>query len=279
MSKPAEWVEVCRSEQSTTFKVASFCADSRLVGQSPIDDLIGYLGSVLRLGTKELLADNDVLGRVLLLGLVSGAEMYFRSVLAKLISVCPLCRSCASSHMLSLAAVDYYGRDDLGFGLLENVSFATQGEVLKQTKKLTGIEWDQKSSVAEAISAFESLSHFRHAAVHARGELSPRNTQELGISGAARKCLIIRFPELQEGANVCLNAARAYNRFMYQKVFERWIGHRLFSGEWNADRGRFRKVLALFRAHEDSLGGPAYAFHLYTKLRPAIQSALKPKPV
>jgi hypothetical protein len=161
--------------------------------------------------------------------------------------------------MISLGAVDYYGYDDLGLGLLEGVSFATQGEALRSTKKLTGIEWGPETSVGTAISTFERLSHFRHAAVHARGELSHRNAGELGISTTARQCLVLDFGGLQHAADICLNAARAYNRYIFTKVVERWIGQRIFTGVLKKDWGQFTKLFALFRAREDSFGGSRYS--------------------
>ena len=235
---------------------------------------------VMPLGRKEVLEQNDVLGRVLLMGLVSGTEMYFRTVLARLIGICPICRSNASSLTLSLAAADYYGVENLGFGLLDNISFAAKGEVLRATKKLTGFEWEpRRSSVGTAIDEFEKLSHLRHAAIHARGELNPHNLGALGLKKQSRTQLAIKFYNLQHAAEVCLNAVRAYDRFLFHQVTQRWIAHRKLTGNWKDDKDLFCRLLSLFRSKEESRGGPRFVKHIYISLQPCIAGAAKARTV
>ncbi len=278
MSKSPDWVVVCEPEQASILDADRFCATSKNDLLSPIDDFTAYLRMVIPLGDPTALDGNDVLGRVLLLGIVSGTEKYFRSLLSGLIVACPISRQAASDQMLSLHALDYYGVKQIGLGLLENTSFAGNGEILKATKKLTGIEWKEQDSVTEAINAFEALSHLRHAAIHARGELGPRNTKALKIEPKERQCLVVKFAELQHAADICLNAVRAYNRFMFQKVVERWIGRKRLTGSWKKDRSEYGKLLALFGSAEYGCCGGRFAIYAYNKVEPAIKASLKPNP-
>ncbi len=274
MSRISIPLEICRSETSVALSANDFCGLSDGAGCSPIDDLIGYFRSVMPLGNRETLERNNVLGRVLLLGLVSGTETYFRSILARLVIRCPFCCSIAGSQMMSLAAAQHYSEEELGFGILERISFSSSGELARATLKLTGINIDVRSSVATAIEQFELLCHFRHAAVHARGELNPANLAAIGIGTAgAENHLVIRLGHLHLAAEVCLNAARAYNRFLFKGIMNRWIEKRKLTGNWATDRQQFSRMLSVFRSREDGYGGPAYTFWLYNQLRPAIVRA------
>jgi hypothetical protein len=271
------WRSICSPEQFAQFNAINYCEESRPGKLSPIDDVLLYFRSVLPLGTKEDLETNDVLGRILLLGLVSGSELFFRMLLARIIKLCPLTRRFAADQMLSLGAVDFYAPEDLGLGLMENVSFATEGELLKTTRKLTGFEWNaSKTSVGAAISQFEQLTQLRHSAVHAGGELGVRNLSAIGLTATSRQRLVIRFSALQEAGEICVNAVRAYNRFMHQSICERWIAGRKFSGEWSSDRVLFGRLCAVFCSRDDLLGGNRYKRKLYSSLVPSVLKARKP---
>jgi hypothetical protein len=267
-------LEICRSETSVALSANDFCGVPEGAACSPIDDLTGYFRSVMPLGDRDTLDKNNVLGRVLLLGLVSGTETYFRSLLAKLVIHCPFCCSHAGSQMMSLASAQYYSDDDLGFGILERISFSSSGELGKATQKLTGLVIDTRSSVSSAIEQFELLCHFRHAAVHARGELNTANLAAIGIGTAgSENHLIVRLKHLHLAADVCLNAARAYNRYMFKGIMNRWIEKKKLTGNWATDRQDFSRMLSIFRSREDGYGGPAHTAWLYNQLRPTITRA------
>ena len=67
----------------------SVCRPLRAVPVSPIDSFYSYIGSLVPLGKEEKPKASDVLGKVLMLGIVSATEHYFRAVLAGSIRVCP----------------------------------------------------------------------------------------------------------------------------------------------------------------------------------------------
>lgn len=266
----------CRSEQYVGLDATNLIQEQDDPNSSPIDDFIRYTRSVIPLGTPDSLGDSDVLGRVLLLGLISGAEMFFRGVLAGIVGVCPLSRQHASQLMVSLASVDYYGKEQVGFGLIEGVSFATEGEIGKYTKKITGIDIPQTGSLAAAIEEFERLSHFRHAAVHARGDLAPRNAHAIGLPFDSRHNLVVRFPELQVSAQVCTNVARAYNRHMCLELLKRWCIHGITDGPVRVTRSKIGRLTSLFRCKEDGLDGAAHARYIHDKVL-EVKTKLKTK--
>lgn len=147
MSNTGRWAEICSTEKSLQLDIDRLRCFLSTASGNPIDDFYCYISSILPLGSEEELGRSEALGRVLLLGLVSGSELYFRSILSGVIRVCPLSREQASKHTLTLGAFDYYGPEEVGLGLLENSSMATAGEIRKQTKRLLNIDMEPGSSV------------------------------------------------------------------------------------------------------------------------------------
>jgi hypothetical protein len=269
VSNGEKWAGICSVEATVVLDAAPLCIPHDAPDDSPVDDFYEYVAAVLPLGTEQALETTAAFGRILLLGLVAGVELYFRTVLSGIVRVCPLARTQASDHPVSLAAIDYYGSDDIGLGLLENISFATAGEIAKQTERLAGIKWERTSSLGVAIAEFEKLGHLRHAAVHARGNLSPRNVRELRLSSGKRVALRLRLADLHLAAAVCQNVVRAYNRLVFRRLVERWIGEKVLFGDWKRDGERFSRLFSLFHSVRDRAGSDI-AYNAYRALRPTL---------
>ena len=101
-------------ELSLTASIRHVPTGSRL---SPIAD---YFDATSRLKGKILAAANsndaELLG-LMIIGVVSAAEFYFRSVLGRLIQICPLCVRHAESAQVPLGALSYYQGSDYCFAL------------------------------------------------------------------------------------------------------------------------------------------------------------------
>jgi hypothetical protein len=118
------------------------------------------------------------------------------------------------------------------------------------------------------------LCELRHAATHARGQLGHQNLRDLGIVVRRRRlALNVGVDGLHTAAAVCQNVVRAYNRYVFKRIVERWLAEKLLSGNWRKDRARFSKLFGLFRSARDG-DGPATAYRAYLALRPAIRSAI-----
>jgi hypothetical protein len=275
VSNDKKWL-VNTLEEETAFDASSFCTSMSESEPNPIDDFYSYSRDIIKLGSPSQLTENPILGRLLLLALVSGVELYFRSILSGIIKHCPIARKHAFKQQISLENVEYYGFDEIGLGLLEGVSLADSGSIKKETKRLTGIELKNgKSSVWISLLDFDKICQFRHATAHSRGQLSARNLRELGISvdRTNRSALSVSLKEFQNAAQICHNCVQAYNRYMYRKFIERWLGNHILTSEWDTDSKKFSNLFKLFKSEIDNV-----AFNLpkeaYMGLMPAILNSL-----
>lgn len=276
MSDTPSWACICEQEQSVALDAASACHRLTAPPASPIDNFYSYMSNLIPLGTEANLRASETLGKTLLLGLVSGTEHYFRAVLAGLVHVCPIAHKNASSQQLSFGALEYYSREDLGLALLENISLATASEVKSQTKRLVGIDTKQDPSLEAAFSEYEKVCQLRHAAVHARGDLGHQNLHELGLpKTTGRLAVRIELATFHAAAAVSQNVVRAYNRLLYRKTLERWIGQKIFRGDWDHDRIVFPPVFSLFYSGVDRKGR-RNAYQSYRSLLPTLRKALAP---
>lgn len=274
MSDTPRWALVCAQEHTVALDPLKVCSPLAVLAVSPIDDFYTHVALLIPLGQEQVLQSNAALGKVLLLGVVSATEHYFRALIAGLVQVCPVVRRQAAPLPLSFGALDYYRQEDLGLALLENVSLATAGEVRKQTQRLLGIDTKQDSSADAALAEYEKLCQLRHAAVHAHGELSHQNLHELGVSaGAGRLALRIELPGFHAAADVCHNVVRAYNRLVYRKTIERWITEKVLRGSWAADRARFATLHGLFYSRRDAQGA-SISYNAYRAFLPTLRKAL-----
>lgn len=265
------WLDICSPEGSDSLIPGLVCGSDSLEQLNPIDAHYKLTEHIVTLGTPQVLDASITLGRLLLLGLVSGTEMYFRSVLSGTLRICAVSRRSASAQQLSYGSIDYYGTDNLELGLLENVSFTSANEIKSRIRNLTGLSVDEKSSASAAATEFERLCQLRHAAVHADGRLTRGNAASLGLPAEQRQqVLIVPYAGLQHAAVVCSNTVRSFNRHLYRSLVERWKPNGLFTGDWASDREAFVPLFKLFHSRRDNCG-PADAYRAYQSLPQSIR--------
>jgi hypothetical protein len=260
---------VNRSEETIALDLGALFQPLTPVEQSPIDEYYAHARALLLAVSRPEIEQDDMLMRLLVLELVSTAELYFRRILSGVISVCPLIAMVASKRPLLLGAIDYYKRTALGYALLDGVSLSGEGDVKRQTTNITGIEIKQNSSVHEALRDFEKVCQLRHVIVHAKGEAGAKNVSDLKISVARQSHLKIGALSFQPLVVVTHNAVRAYNAFMFESILRSWLGSNNLSGNWHSDRRRFLPLFRLFYSETDCGAGDAKA--AYIAFRPAIK--------
>jgi hypothetical protein len=248
-----EWICVCRSEETVAFDPSKVCAPCQTDTRSPIDSCIQSVTDLIKLGAQDPGSNGDIMGQVVILGMVSATEEYCRAIIAKLISACPISRKSASTQSLAFSAVDYYGRDDLGFGLLEHISFADGEAIKKHIKNILDIQIGSGSSAAKALEQFDLICHLRHSAAHSSGKFAVHNIIGLrGITGVGRQVLSVDIKAMQIAAKICLNTSRAINRLVYSETIKRWR-HHVLTGDWNSDKVQFTRLYRVFYSYEDRL--------------------------
>ena len=271
MSSSTGWTEICDCERTSILDTGNFCKVSASAVLSPIDAFYANQQALVTLGTFKKLAGNEALGRLLLLGIVSATENYFRTALAGLVHVCPLAHKHAAVQMLSFGSVEYYPPEDLGLALLEHHTFLSAKDISGQTERLTKLDLKKDPSAWAALTEYEKLCQFRHAAVHSHGALALMNIHNLSIeSPGNRLSIAVDFGGFQEAVAICVNAVRGFNRFAYRETVDRWMKKSVISGDWKADKLKMDPLFQLFRSRNDSVRMRS-ALNSYQKLLPLLK--------
>lgn len=269
------WHTVNRPEQQTLIDATSCCLPVSAEERNPIDAFYGSIGEVLRLGEPSALNENETLGRLLILGIVTVTEAYFRSIIAATVKLCPLAYESASDQQIAYGALGYYGSSEVGLGLLEGVSFTSTTEVRKATNSILGIDINTDKSLLAALDAYNQVCSMRHAVVHDHGRINRGNARVLDVRPRTGRFLrlVVNLPNLHTAASACTSAVRAYNGFIWKSSMQRWINGRVLRGSWDIDKEIFEPMFKLFRSATDDVG-PSNAYHAYLSIRPALARRL-----
>jgi hypothetical protein len=268
--------DVCRSERTVSFKPKDYCTEVQRVSSSPIDEFLAQLKLLLPLATKSSLDTNAALGRLLLLGVVSISEQFYRSLIGRAVHVCPIAWHHASGQTMSLGAIDYYGQKRLALGLLESVTFSSPGTIILTTEKLVGVK-PMSQSMEKAVKDFERICQLRHAAVHSDGHLNSKNLRDFGLPGlTTAHSLRIDFDGFQNVAAICENAVRAYNRALFSSMCDQWAKKKVLQASWVKDRKKYSELHELFYSTSDSENptSPKDSYTLYLPQLKALNGAV-----
>jgi len=225
---------------------------------NPIGD---YFDATSRLKQKILTAafanDAELLG-LMIIGVISASEFYFRSVLGVAIEICPICTRQAESTQVPVGAFSYYDCTDYCYvlGAMEHESLADASKVAGYINKLTGFRTSDDSSVVTALHGYESLCELRHCLAHARGFIGLKGSRALGLEQRTLSKVLVDQAGAFELLKLSHNAVRSENRFLLDSLLNRWIDRDVLSGVWATDRTRFEMAWKSFSMPgEDGFSG------------------------
>ncbi len=240
-------------------------------GISPISDYFTHTrGLIVRFVRPEFSADVEALS-LLLLGVVSAAEFYFRSILVQSLDVCPYAMKQAERVQVPLGSLAYYGTKTraLGLSVFEHKSLAGSAEIKAELQRLLGIAAPASSSVSAALNGFDTLCELRHAAIHTRGYVSSKAASDLGVSMSSLHRICFSQSVVFDLTKLSHNAVRSFNRFVFESLLDRWIAKKYLVGTWRSDKGKFSKLFMMFSYPDENLFGGDIA-KAYKKVQPSI---------
>jgi hypothetical protein len=160
---------------------------------------------------------------LVLVGLISLVENYFREILAGIIIQCPKAKEKSASKPLNLATA-WIGYGELEKGAFENTSFSDADTIRKNLAGLIGYTISNTSQVSSPLDEFNKLCELRHAIVHSAGLLAGKNAVQLQLPSSKNSVKIsVGFSELQEAAEICTSLVCAVNLELYIHISKRWL--------------------------------------------------------
>jgi hypothetical protein len=215
---------------------------------SPIDFFMQNSRELINYGTSVRLGEINRLGGLLLLGLISTAEGYFRSILSAALDICPVCRSTAAEKQINLGGILWHGKDEFRRSAFEHMSFTSGKELMAASKGYLG--FDMKGSVFNSIlQDFDAICHLRHGLIHNAGILPGRNAIQIDIQSYLRPVEIrIDFAFLQNAAATIESLVLTFNRALFSEMCGRWAGAWRHRSNWkpSEEQEKFLQIWNIF---------------------------------
>lgn len=205
--------------------------------------------------------------RLLVLGLVSSSENYFRQLLCELLSACPLCHEKCSKLEIKYSSASYFSNAEISQSLTDSSVFSSAENITEETKRLTGFNLNDSGSVKAALAEYHKVCILRHASVHSYGILGGKNISDLGIDAREKMVVALTWDSFQEISDVCQNLVRAYNNFLWRAVVTRLREkNRILFNGLPEDKTFFDKIQRVFwKASKLSAEGAG----IYTRIQGA----------
>jgi len=249
--------------------------------KNPIQDYFFATSRLAGKFTQPPYADDAEVIGLLLLGIVSAAEFYFRRVLGLALDVCPVCRQHAELVHVPLGSVAFFSRSGYSFAMssFEHESLADAKKLKAECRRFTGFDITGDLSADKAIDDFELLCQLRHCLVHASGLAGFKASRALSSPRREIQKLILRKEDAFELLKLSHNAVRGFNRFLANSILNRWVDRDLLVGKWSTDKQAFTAVVKSFwmPGEDEYLGIPWNAYRPFRKAVVTRKQALAAK--
>ncbi|TMO70144.1 hypothetical protein CWC17_18770 [Pseudoalteromonas sp. S3785] len=227
------------------------------VASSPIDNFYIERNKLLSSISPNYATLNPSIPPLVLVGLISLTENYFREILAGIVKICPKAKQKSATKSLNLATA-WIGFGEMEKGAFENTSFSDPKAVKKSLNELIGVNVTNINQIAAPLEEFGKLCELRHAIVHSAGLLAGKNAIKLELPSSRNSLRIkVGYSELQESAEVCSSLVCAVNLELFVNMANKWLN------EWPrtpAYRDQnlnilFKKIWGLFYSEFDERNG------------------------
>lgn len=225
--------------------------------ENPISDYFQSTGSLVKKIVDTKYSDDPEILGLLVLGVVSSAEFYFRTILSELSRTCPVCVTHTEPINIPSGSNAFYLKSGYSSAMsaFEHESLADSKKIANEIKRFSGFVCADNSSVKKSLDDFELLCEIRHCFVHSRGFAGLKAIRVLGGQRTLHKVQINQAQAL-DFIKLSHNAVRAVNHYLSNEVLNRWIDRDVLCGKWASDKKIFTQYWKLFaKQGEDSYGG------------------------
>lgn len=257
----------------------SSALDSTPVPRSPIDGFHNTRVQLVQLATIQNLETYSYLGQLIVLGITSATENYFRKIFSAIIEMCEIARSNTAELDIPYSAAEWYRLHSVARALFDKVSFSNVQEIEKWSTKYCRMDHSSRSGIKDYFSEFEKVCHLRHSIAHASGFVVGRNAIALGLDSTET---VGQFkPSLEmihECIAICSNLVSAYNQLAFTQMIFRWAKQwkKRPTWDWEQDKERFSKIFSAFHCAQDAnldrFSGYKNSYQCYRSVKSAISA-------
>jgi len=228
--------------------------------ESPIDVFYATTQDILNVAKPYFLEQHSSMGTLLLVGLISASENYFRDLFARIIRICPIAQAASSEQAINLGSVIWHREGQVERGAFENISFADVGKIISTCRKFLKYELKKRGITNELLQEFGKICELRHGIVHSNSFLAGKNAIKLEIPNNAPNQVLkitIGYEQIQECSLISTMLIASFNTEMFEEMAKRWAVDWPKLPSWNpatAD-ALFEKIWKIFYSEVDKQNG------------------------
>lgn len=221
--------------------LASYVIEESEVSISPIDIFYDQLKSITVGVTPANLIDNNWLGPLYVIAIVSSTENYLRHIFSKILKICTVSQKNASNNTVNLGSVIWHPKNEIERGAFENISLASSENVISIAKKYIGVDLkDNKLGLTSILYEFDKICELRHGIVHSGRIMAGKNGIKLQLSPSENIIRIdIQYAQFQEISAVCTALVVSLNKVLFEELSKRWATSWRNSPAWSPDKENF----------------------------------------
>jgi hypothetical protein len=231
--------------------LTDFVQDKTNSVNAPIDDFYNEVRIILSLSSPTMIS-TDWHGSMNAIAIISSTENYFRSILGRMIILCPQSKKKAAENNINFGSVLWHPNESIERGAFEHVSFSDSKKIIEMTRKYIGLELN-KSDLVPILNEFNKVCELRHGIVHSARILAGKNALMLNLPSSSKEQFItIGFGQLQNIASICTTLVVSYNQNLFEIMANRWAtSWRDSTWTTEIENEHFKKIWNVFHSKVD----------------------------
>lgn len=235
--------------------ISSFTQVENTGSYSALDNFYLETQKVMSTALPSKLDENDWLGTLYLISIVSTTENYFREILGKIIKICPVSQKCATTQNINFGSVIWHPSDEVERGAFEHLSLASSKLIQQTTNKYIGVDL-KKEGLGAILNEFNKICELRHGIVHSNRVIAGKNGINLDLERSGQRTkVVINYARFQEVCSICTTLVVSCNLVFFETMVHRWATYenwRKPSWETVTENKYFKNIWEMFYSQKDS---------------------------
>ncbi len=140
--------------------IQSYMTKEITVYKAPIDRFYAEVKRIVIYSSDiRMLEENEFLGPLLYVGIISKTENYVREILAECIKICPICKSETANRSVSLGSMMWQRNGEFENGIFENVSFSDSAAIKKELRNCLRVDINKNDLLNKILDAQVFAQH------------------------------------------------------------------------------------------------------------------------
>lgn len=120
--------------------------------KAPIDEFYVEVKKIVMYSSNiQMLEENDFLGPLLYVGIISKTENYIREILTECIKICPICKRETANRSVSFGSIMWRRSGEFEKGIFENISFSDSSAIKKELKNCLKVDINKNELLSEIL--------------------------------------------------------------------------------------------------------------------------------